>query len=333
MSKGSAARMLARLAAFSLLTALAAFAAEDRSCWLRDAGAPAPSTIYAVCEQGKVWITTDGGTKWTSSDTGSAVRLRAIATLDAKRVIVVGDEGTMLATADGGKTWTPRNPGTKEHLMDIVFQGEAGWACGFQGVLLHTADGGKTWEKQTTGTTQTLEAMYFLDPDHGWAVGWAGTILVTADGGKKWQIVKTDAASWSLTSVFFRDLKNGWIVGFAGEILRSQDGGLTWTAQTSPVRSWLTNIAFESPTKGWITFDDGFLTSEDGGATWKEHPIEGRYFLSKLIPVGNSALALGQSALLRRTGETWKKMDSLALDSVSRTLAAPPAPSSETSQP
>jgi photosystem II stability/assembly factor-like uncharacterized protein len=335
MSNGSTLRALARLAGISLIPLLAASAqpkaptqspaasANYRSCWLRDAGAANAKAVYAVCEQGRVWFTTDGGVKWTSSDTGATARLRSIAVLDAHRMIVAGDSGTMLATADGGKTWQTRNSGTKEHLLDIAFQGESGWACGYQGILIHTTDGGRTWTKQTTGTTQTLEAMYFLDANHGWTVGWAGTILITSDGGAKWQAVKTDAASWSLTSVYFHDLKNGWIVGFAGQILRTQDGGLTWKTQPSPVRSWLTNIAFEGPKKGWITFDDGFLTSEDGGQTWTQHDIKGRYFLSKLIPVGDSLWAVGQSAMLQRTGASWKKLDGLTIDDVSRAMSLP----------
>jgi photosystem II stability/assembly factor-like uncharacterized protein len=321
MSNGSTVRPLVRLAGLAIVPLLAA-SAVDRSCWLRDAAAPTGSVAYALCEQGNVWVTTNGGAKWASAETKAKVRLRSIVSLDPKRVIVIGDEGTMLATNDGGKTWRQRETGTKEHLLDITFQKEAGWVVGFQGVVLHTTDGGLTWKKQVTGTTQTLESVYFLDANHGWAVGWAGTILITSNGGEKWQFVKADAAQWSLSSVYFRDTMNGWAVGFGGEILRSRDGGLTWKTQPCPVRNWLTNVFFETPKKGWIAFDDGFLTSEDGGETWTQHTMEGKYFLSKLVPSGNSLYAVGQSALLRRTGGTWQKVDNLVLDTVSLTLGA-----------
>lgn len=284
----------------------------DGSCWMRDAAAPTKSVVYTLCEQGSVWATANGGATWTKNETGAKERLRAMAFLDANRGFVIGDHGLLLATDDGCKKWQARSLETKEHLMDVTFVGELGWISGFQGVLLHSADGGRTWTKQKTGTTQTLETVYFLDQDHGWTVGWAGTILLTTDGGKTWKSVQSDAATWSLTSVQFRDAQNGWMVGFAGQILRSHDGGLTWQAQTSPVRDWLTSILFDSSNRGWISYDDGFLVSEDGGGTWKAVPIEGQYFLSKLLKVDQSLWAIGQSVALKQAaGLKWTKIGSL----------------------
>ena len=252
------------------------------------------------------------GATWTKNETGAKERLRAMAFLDANRGFVIGDHGLLLATEDGGKKWQARPLETKEHLMDVTFVGESGWISGFQGVLLHSADGGRTWTKQKTGTTQTLETVFFLDQDHGWTVGWAGTILLTTDGGKTWKQVRSDAATWSLTSVQFRDPQNGWMVGFAGQILRSHDGGLTWQAQASPIKSWLTSVLFDSSNRGWITYDDGFLVSEDGGESWKNVPLEGQYFLSRLLKVDQSLWVIGQSVALKQSGGLkWTKIDSL----------------------
>jgi photosystem II stability/assembly factor-like uncharacterized protein len=158
-----------------------------------------------------------------------------------------------------------------------------------------------------------METIFFLDEQHGWAAGWAGTIIRTADGGAKWEEIKTTAASWSLSSMYFKDLTNGWIVGFAGQILRSTDGGATWKPQDSPIKGWLTSISFDSKNRGWITHDDGFLLSTDGGETWKKVATDGRYFLSRLVRVKDSMWALGQSTLLRQTGDgtTWKRIDTL----------------------
>jgi photosystem II stability/assembly factor-like uncharacterized protein len=311
MVKGITLVGLAGLLGISAIPLLADGAA-DGSCWLRDAASPTKLVVYTVCEQGAVWSTADGGTTWTKNETGATERLRAMAFLDVNRGFVIGDHGLLLATTDGGKKWRAQPLETKEHLMDITFAGESGWISGFQGVLLHSADGGKTWAKQSTGTTQTLETVFFLDQDRGWAVGWAGTILLTTDGGKAWKSVVSDAASWSLTSVQFRDPQNGWMVGFAGQILRTRDGGLTWKTQESPVKGWLTAILFDSSNRGWISYDDGFLVSEDGGGSWKAVPIEGQYFLGKLLKVDRSLWAIGQSVVLKQgDGLKWSKIDSL----------------------
>jgi photosystem II stability/assembly factor-like uncharacterized protein len=281
-----------------------------------------------MCEQGTFWVTTDGGAKWTASETSAKVPLRALTFLDSKRGLAVGDQGFILATDDSGKTWKERPSGTKEKLMDVVFVGDQGWASGMNGTMIHTADGGRTWSAQTTGTSQAIEGLFFLDQEHGWAVGWAGTILLTTDSGKTWKQVKTDAAQWSLSSILFKDAKNGWAVGFAGQILRSGDGGLTWKSADTPVHGWLTSIAFDRANRGWITYDDGFLVSEDGGGTWKPVAVDGRFFLSRLLNMNDSLWALGQSAMLRLEGNgtAWKRIDSLVPNAAMREATAPQSP-------
>lgn len=290
------------------------------SCWLRDAASPAPSTVFALCEQGTLWVTTDGGAKWTPRSMGASAPLRAMAFVDAKNGIVVGDGGTVLATEDGGVKWTPRESGTKEKIFDVTFIGQNGWAAGMNGTLIATSDGGRTWTKQKTGTSQAIEGIYFLDAKHGWAVGWAGTILRTADGGANWELVKAEAAQWSTSSIYFKDENVGWAAGFGGQLLQSKDGGKSWNVVKTPVGVSLTSIGFDKSGSGWITYDDGFLKSEDGGATWKVVKTEGRFFLSRLIKVNDALWAVGQSVVLRQTGPSeWKRVDSLVPNTTMQT--------------
>src|SRR5436305_1054715 len=145
-----------------------------------------------------------------------------------------------------------------------------------------------------------------------YALGEQGIRGMTADGGRNWQPVKADDAQWSLSAVYFKDEKVGWAVGFAGQILQSSDGGAKWKLVQSPVKGWLTSIAFDKANHGWITYDDGFLTTEDGGTTWKPVKTDGRYFLSRLLRMDDSLWALGQSVILRQTGPAaWKRLETL----------------------
>jgi photosystem II stability/assembly factor-like uncharacterized protein len=321
-------RSLLKVLAFSMLWQVAASAqvaaspeaakgaAAQESCWLRDGVSPAPSLVYLLCEQGGLMVTTDGGTTWSSRDTGTKGHMRNIEFFDANNGFAVGDDGLLVATTDGGKTWAPRKTSATDNLTAIQFVGQSGWVTGYDGVVLHSADGGATWSPQNTGTKESLENLFFLDADHGWVVGWAGSILRTTDGGKTWQPVKTDAAQWSLTSVYFRDANNGWIVGFSGQILRSRDGGVTWTAQASPVKSSLASILFDSSNRGWIAADESLLTSEDG-ETWKTvSGVDDQLFLCQLISVNGKPWAIGQLGVLRQTGQSaeWKKIESLVPD-------------------
>jgi photosystem II stability/assembly factor-like uncharacterized protein len=288
---------------------LAAFAADERTCNMRDAALPTNSITYVLCEQGLLLVTNDDGATWAQRRIASTGTLRAVAFLDVNRGLTVGDGGAILATADAGRTWQPRVSGTTENLTDIQMVGEEGWIAGYDGVMLHTADGGKTWSKENTGQSLSLDALYFLDAQNGWAVGWSATVLHTVDGGKKWQQVKIPGAQWSLSSIDFQDAKNGWISGFAGQLYRTKDGGATWETKKTPVSGWLTSIGFDAAKRGWITTDAGFLLSEDGGETWKPQATEGQLFLNKILRSTGTAWALGPFGMLKQTtGTQWKKI-------------------------
>lgn len=282
---------------------LAAFAADERSCNMRDAALPTNSITYVLCEQGLLLVTNDEGATWAQRKiNGSKDALRAVGFMDVNRGLTVGDGGVILATDDAGRTWNPRKSGTTENLTDIQMVGEEGWIAGYDGVILHSSDAGKTWAKQQPGVNYSLEALFFLDAQNGWAVGWSGTVLHTVDGGKKWQQVKVPGATWSLSCITFSDPKNGWIVGFAGQFFRTKDGGATWEAKKTGYSGWLSSIGFDSANRGWITTDDGFIVSTDGGENWKLQPSDDPVFLNKVLRNSGTTWALGPFGLRKQTG-------------------------------
>jgi len=302
--------------ALSLLTLsflpAAAWGADARSCWLRDAVTPAPNVTYALCQQGDVLVTTDGGAKWTARATGAVGLLRAIVFSSANRGFVVGDGGAILITEDGAKTWKKVDAGTNENLLAIQMVGEAAWVSGFDGVILHSSDGGRTWAKQNSGVTQAIESLYFADADHGWGAGWAGTILLTGDGGKTWRQVHCDAASWSLSSVYFRSLTEGWIAGFGGQLLRSTDGGATWNAVATGVKGWHTSVRMDGAGRVWVTADNRLLLlSEDNGNHWRQVTVDNTIFVNRLVHSGDTLMVLGPFGMMRQqsSGVDWKRVE------------------------
>jgi photosystem II stability/assembly factor-like uncharacterized protein len=291
-----------RLGLVTLVSVLAAFAADERTCTMRDAALPTNTQTLVLCEQGLVLVTADDGGTWSTRRIGDASGFRAISFIDSARGFTVGDSGKIFATTDTGRTWQPRTSGVTDNLTDIQMNGEEGWIAGYSGVMLHTVDAGKTWTRQETGTKLSLEGLFFLDSLNGWAVGWSGTVLHTTDGGKTWKTVKNSGASWSLSAVYFRDAKLGFLSGFAGQLFRTGDGGATWQAVKVPVSGWLTSMASDSANRLWITTDDGFLVSQDDGQTWKIQPAETKLFINKLLRNTGSIWALGPFGLLKQQG-------------------------------
>ncbi len=303
-----------------LMLPLSSFAATGGGCWLRDAAAPTTTNIFALCQQGVIYISSDGGAKWDLLDTGAKSFLRTIVFTNASHGIVAGDAGTVMTSEDSGKTWQLHESKTKENLLAVTAVGSDAWASGFDGAIVHSSDGGRSWETQNSTTTLALEDIYFIDKDHGWAAGWSGTILRTVDGGKKWQPV-VSKAQWSLTALYFKDASNGWAVGFSGQLLRTKDGGVSWDVMPPPSTAWLKDVAVDSANRIWIASDDALLVSEDQGAHWKSVQAAKQAFLKKFVPVGNSLWAVGQLALLRQVGTDWKQVDSLQVLSSSDSKA------------
>ena len=137
------------------------------------------------------------------------------------------------------------------------------------------------WTSLSTGITETLRAVYFIDPQTGWVAGADGAIFHTADGGQNWQ--RQDSGTTDdLTGMFFLDPNQGWIVGGKGLILRTTNGGNTWGTQASPADTFLDAIYFVNENHGWIvgghytvsgppyrfTAHGYVLRSTNGGNSW-----------------------------------------------------------------
>ena len=113
------------------------------------------------------------------------------------------------------------------------------------------------WTHLSTGITNTLRAVYFVDPQTGWVAGNGGTILHTPDGGLSWEHQNSSTTS-TLFDMFFLDRSRGWtiveqsLVAGKGLILRTTDGGNTWETQANPADTFLEAIYFADENHGWI---------------------------------------------------------------------------------
>ena len=109
------------------------------------------------------------------------------------------------------------------------------------------------WTRLSTGVANTLESVYFVDPQTGWVAGSNGTILHTTDGGLSWQ--HQDSGSTEIVrDIFFLDQNRGWVVGDERLILRTTNGGNTWETQQCPADTkTLESIYFADANHGWIS--------------------------------------------------------------------------------
>jgi photosystem II stability/assembly factor-like uncharacterized protein len=236
---------------------------------------------WAVGGAGQIRITTNGGTDWRASNTGTDERLADVHFVDADFGWAAGTRGIMMHTQDGGDTWFEQTTGTQTNLTAVYFLSRTrGFAIGEAGLLIQTSDGGDSWTSVNAGTTRDLYGMTFADSNTGFIVGQATTILRTTDGGSTWTIVPPAELQGGsaadrlriLTSVNFASATHGWMVGFSGVIWATTDGGTTWSRQPSVNNTRLNKVAFvqvEDRYVGWAIGPNGHLiATNSGGASW-----------------------------------------------------------------
>src|SRR5690349_1923837 len=136
---------------------------------------------WAVGDEGVIWHTIDGGTRWERQKSGVRASLRSIHFISPFIGWVAGREELPLA---GGSA----------------------------GVILVTLDGGETWHRRTLNAMPGLNLIHFVNEKVGYVAGegtdqYPSGVFVTKDCGKTWNPVPGPRCpGWSAAS--FTDEEN-----------------------------------------------------------------------------------------------------------------------------
>jgi photosystem II stability/assembly factor-like uncharacterized protein len=233
---------------------------------------PAPDTVWAAGNHGKIVRSGDRGKTWSQQTTNVSMNLQSIAAWDIARAVAVGDGGTVVVTADGGKTWSkasvPSNVAGAKLLRVRAYPGGQAWAVGEMGLALASSDFGATWRSTTAGEDVTWNDVSFVK-DTGWLVGEFGRMQVTHDGGATWKAVDGLVKS-SLNGIFFRNGSEGVAIGTEGVLLHTKDGGANWSALPKMVEQHLFDVLWDG--SQWIVVGDkgALLTAPASDGKWSD---------------------------------------------------------------
>jgi photosystem II stability/assembly factor-like uncharacterized protein len=97
-------------------------------------------------EAGLTLRSTDGGTTWNEIKVDNPVSLMSVAFRDDIHGVAVGLTGTVMTTADAGATWVSIPNPTKEHLLNVRWEGEQWLAVGDKGVVVSSDSDAKDWK-------------------------------------------------------------------------------------------------------------------------------------------------------------------------------------------
>ncbi len=191
--------------------------------------------------------------------------------------------------------------------------------------LKSSTDGGKTWE--TRRTDLGMDSPYCnYDADFQFAsdkLGWllAGASLYrTTDAGDSWSATPIGN---DFASIQFIDDRLGWAVRYGAYpdrvLAQSLDGGVSW-GEPAPLPSGVTDVRFQSATRGIALGSGRIHETRDGGKTWvlRYTSADGFRFSEASYADASTVWVLGPSgrALLSVDGgETWtaKVVDESAL--------------------
>lgn len=265
-------------------------------------------TGYAVCGDGQIVKTTDGGNNWVTINTDTNLYCRSVEFINAQKGFVGGfpldlDSAThtnniLRRTTDGGASWTDLTPlidsSARAGICGLAIpDSNTIYGCGnwFQdsAYIVKSIDGGNTWSFIDMHTYAThLIDMYFINKDTGFATGsglppfYRAMILYTMDGGQSWTyqfqdtlVLSWDGYCWKIQhltdQVYFASIQ-GW-TSSGGRILKSTDGGMNWNYLSVPNPAMggngIQGVGFIDSLNGWT--GGGFTHSfetHDGGITW-----------------------------------------------------------------
>ncbi|MGB5928831.1 MAG: YCF48-related protein [Cyclobacteriaceae bacterium] len=244
-----------------------------------DAAFTSGNTGHVVCNEGKIYKTTDGGSTWKITENTSS---------------------------------------TQSDFIRVYFLNEkTGFASRESSLVLRTMDGGETWQRHSEFIDTALD-FYFVDEQNGFIAGRKGTAFKTTDGGDTWQLISTGrrAVGTSLLTVFFLDENEGFTAGQGGRIFKTTDGGDTWLPYSN--YGAIIDMQLASENDIFINLEGNLLSSPNRGKTWEfknapnqnpDYKMADFHFINDSVGYALSSFYNSFSYLYKTTdgGVTWLK--------------------------
>jgi len=249
---------------------------------------------------GIVFKTTNGGTNWSSQNTGTTGSFYDISFVDSLTGIVIGSQGRVIKTTNGGLNWDIKTSGSNT-LYSILYTTALSYAGGgIPASFLKSTDVGNNWTNVTPPTTNTIKGVYFSTALIGWICGEYGTLWRTNDGGTSW-IPQYLSSSYMIEDIRFNSLTNGFVCGSMG-IMRSTNGGTNWVSVYSAAGT-LYDMHMITSVNGWAAGASGkIVKTSNGGVNWyiQETPVTTSLY-GIYMADANTGYAVGANGVLLKT--------------------------------
>jgi photosystem II stability/assembly factor-like uncharacterized protein len=259
---------------------------------------------YAVCGDGQIVRTVNGGNNWVRLTRDSTVYCRSVKFTSASTGFVGAfglnnnTSNILRHTSDSGRTWTD----ISNRLPARALKGICGlfavnsqviYGCGnwYQdtGYIVRSEDGGANWTLINMAPwTSSVIDMYFINRDTGFAAGRGpapqkyAVILYTTNGGITWtkkyeHTLAQESYCWKIQRLnnnhYTASISVATGISNLPRIIMSNDGGQNWstrvlTVQSTPVGYDVQGAGFIDTQRGWAGGGDYTFFTINGGITW-----------------------------------------------------------------
>jgi photosystem II stability/assembly factor-like uncharacterized protein len=237
---------------------------------------------YALDASGGLQRTTNGGSSWQTLSPGTSGRASAVAALGERTVLLLGPVGISRAVGGGAFEPVTGPVAARAPVSDYTLAGTSVFAFG-------------------TGTHALIRST-----DEG--ARWSPIPMPLSHKKNKAKKIKASLGV-SIRSVAFTSPISGMLLDTQGRLWSTHNAGQSWTQLSSAGTEAGVQLAFASPTEGFMSVssfggdsqDAYVLRTNDGGATW--HPEE---ITIGSVPVGGLVASSAQNAAVLVDGTTVK---------------------------
>jgi photosystem II stability/assembly factor-like uncharacterized protein len=304
-------------------TAIPASARYDDVFFIND------SVGWAVCGEGKIYHTTNGGNTWIVQFTTTKY-LRSIKFVTPEIGYCGSLDTHLYRTTDGGQSWVDISAAITPKPAGIcglsVPDAQHVYGCGIwrsPAFIIKSSDGGVTWTYQDMSAyAKALVDIYFLNKDTGFAAGTAnpssrgGIVLYTTNGGATWEVkfetMTAEDIIWKIQSpdnnYFFGSVYGSPVTN--ARIVRSTNRGITWsTIQVKPSYHSFEMVGFLDRSTGWVGGRQTIFKTTDGGLTWSDNLMTGDRAFNRFFRLSNNLAYLSGNLIYKYKKDTPDPVD------------------------
>ena len=246
--------------------------ATQTSQELVDVSFGTPSIGYALDAGGGLQRTSNGGASWQTLSPGTSGRASSVAAIGEKTVLLLGPVG--MSRAVGGGAFEPVTGPVASHAPVNEYQlvGTTMFAYGTHThILIRSTNEGDSWSAITMPLSRKKNKAKKIKANPGVAI----------------------------RSIAFTSATSGMLLDTEGRLWTTRNGGRSWSQVTSAATEHGVQLAFASPTEGFMSVssyggdstDAYVMRTTDGGAVW--HPQE---ITSGSVVAGGLVATSGQNA-------------------------------------